>query len=156
MHPGASTILLVEDHHATRAFLADNLSADGYELLEADCAAQAEQLIETGFPDLAIIDLGLPDRDGLELVARVRGGDGVASRADPDLPILLLTGRTGELDRLRGFQRGADDYLCKPAYAVVCWGAGNSSRRSTGKMISPSNSFGAALRMAVARGCGSM
>jgi DNA-binding response OmpR family regulator len=114
MHPGASTILLVEDHHATRAFLADNLSADGYELLEADCAAQAEQLIETGFPDLAIIDLGLPDRDGLELVARVRGGDGVASRADPDLPILLLTGRTGELDRLRGFQRGADDYLCKP------------------------------------------
>jgi DNA-binding response OmpR family regulator len=114
MHPGASTILLVEDHHATRAFLADNLSADGYELLEADCAAQAEQLIETGFPDLAIIDLGLPDRDGLELVARVRGGDGVASRVDPDLPILLLTGRTGELDRLRGFQRGADDYLCKP------------------------------------------
>lgn len=114
MHQDPTTILLVEDHQATRAFLADNLSADGYELLEADCAADAEQLIEACFPDMAVIDLGLPDRDGLELLERVRGGDGVAGRSDPDLPILLLTGRTGELDRLRGFSRGCDDYLTKP------------------------------------------
>jgi DNA-binding response OmpR family regulator len=66
------------------------------------------------FPDLAIIDLGLPDRDGLELVREVRAADRVADRADPDMPMLILSGRTGELSRLRGFERGADDYVVKP------------------------------------------
>jgi DNA-binding response OmpR family regulator len=109
-----ATILLVEDHPATRTFLADNLSADGYELLEADCALDGERLIESGFPDLAIIDLGLPDGDGLELLRRVRQADRVAGRIDPDLPLLILSGRTTELDRLRGFSRGCDDYVIKP------------------------------------------
>ncbi len=107
-------ILIVEDHHATRTFLADNLIADGYEIVEADCAADGRRLIETRFPDLAIVDLGLPDRDGLELVSEVRSADGVAARIDPDLPLLVLSGRAGELDVLRGFHRGADDYLAKP------------------------------------------
>jgi DNA-binding response OmpR family regulator len=110
----AATILLVEDHPATRTFLADNLSADGYELLEADCALDGERLIETGFPDLAIIDLGLPDGDGLELLRRVRQADRAAGQIDPDLPLLVLSGRTSELDRLRGFSRGCDDYVSKP------------------------------------------
>jgi DNA-binding response OmpR family regulator len=110
----AATILVLEDHPTTRAFLADNLAADGYDVLEADCASHAERLIETHFPDLAIIDLGLPDRDGLELVGHVRGTDRVAGRVDPDLPILLLTGRTSEIDRLRAFSRGCDDYVTKP------------------------------------------
>lgn len=114
MEDEQATILIVEDHPATRSFLADNLSADGYDVLEADCASHAERLIEIRCPDLAILDLGLPDRDGLELLGRVRGGDPYVGRSDPDLPILLLTGRTGELDRLRGFSRGCDDYLTKP------------------------------------------
>jgi DNA-binding response OmpR family regulator len=109
-----ATILLVEDHRATRTFLADNLSVDGYELLEADCAADGERLLATRFPDLAIIDLGLPDRDGLELIRRVRQTDGANSRIDPDIPLLVLSGRTGELDRLRGFERGCDDFVLKP------------------------------------------
>lgn len=109
-----ATILLVEDHLATRTFLADNLAADGYEVLEAESAAEAHQLIETAFPDVAIVDLGLPDRDGLDLVRDVRASDRIAGRADPDLPILILSGRTGELARLRGFERGADDYVVKP------------------------------------------
>ena len=113
MDGAAATILVVEDHAATRTFLADNLTADGYELLEADCAEEAEQLLGTRFPDLAILDLGLPDRDGLELLRRVRGGDR-AGRSDPDVPILVLTGRAGELDRLRGFDRGCDEYVTKP------------------------------------------
>jgi DNA-binding response OmpR family regulator len=109
-----ATILVIEDHGPTRSFLADNLAADGYDVLEAGCASHAERLIETRFPDLAIIDLGLPDRDGLELLARVRGIDPVAARTDPDLPIVLLTGRASELDQLRGFARGCDDYVIKP------------------------------------------
>lgn len=110
----AARVLVVEDHPATRMFLADNLSADGYEPLAADCAAEAERLIETAFPDLAIVDLGLPDGDGLDLLRRVRAADRVAGQIDPDLPMIVLTGRAGELDRLRGFGRGCDDYVTKP------------------------------------------
>jgi len=65
-------------------------------------------------PDLAIIDLGLPDRDGLDLLREVRAGDETVSRLDPRVPVILLTGRAGELDRVRGFERGCDDYLVKP------------------------------------------
>ena len=114
MSQAPATILLVEDHPTTRTFLADNLSADGYEVLEAECARDAERMIASEFPDLAILDLGLPDRDGLELLSEVRESDRIAGRFDPDLPILVLSGRTGELDRLRGFQRGCDDYVTKP------------------------------------------
>jgi DNA-binding response OmpR family regulator len=110
----AATILVVEDDAATRTFLADNLTADGYELLVADSAAAGLRLLETKFPDLALVDLGLPDASGFELLRRVREADGVASRVDPATPLVLLTGRDGELDRVRGFERGADDYICKP------------------------------------------
>jgi DNA-binding response OmpR family regulator len=114
METGPATILVIEDHRATRTFLADNLAADGYELLEAETAAEARHLMETKFPDLAIVDLGLPDEDGLELLRHVRDTDRIAGRLDPDLPLLVLTGRAGDLDRLRGFDSGADDYLSKP------------------------------------------
>jgi DNA-binding response OmpR family regulator len=114
MDGAEATILVVEDHSPTRRFLADNLSADGYEMLEAGCVEEAQQLIETRYPDLAIVDLGLPDGDGLDLLRRVRAADRVADRADPELPILILTGRAGELDRLRGFDRGCDEYVIKP------------------------------------------
>ncbi len=114
MHVRSATILLVEDHLSTRTFLADNLSADGYEVIEADSVSEAQDLLHATFPDLAIIDLGLPDGDGLELLAHVRAADRVAGRLDPDLPLLVLSGRTNELDRLRGFDRGCDDYMLKP------------------------------------------
>jgi DNA-binding response OmpR family regulator len=114
MQEPSSTILIVEDHAPTRAFLAANLAADGYEVLEAGCAGDAEHAIASEFPDLALLDLTLPDRDGLELLGEVRSSDRIAGRFDPNLPILVLTGRTGELDCLRGFRRGCDDYLKKP------------------------------------------
>jgi DNA-binding response OmpR family regulator len=110
----AATILVLEDHKSTRTFLADNLSADGYEVLAAEDLGEAHHLLETAFPDLAIVDLGLPDGDGLDLLAHVRAADRIAGRLDPDLPLLVLSGRVGELDRLRGFDRGADDYMLKP------------------------------------------
>ncbi|MGZ4278035.1 MAG: hybrid sensor histidine kinase/response regulator [Solirubrobacteraceae bacterium] len=109
-----ATILVVEDDAATRTYLADNLCADGYELLVAGTVHEALELAGTRFPDLAIVDLGLPDASGLDLVAAIRSADGVASRVDPALPIVVLSGRAGELDRLRGFERGCDDYLAKP------------------------------------------
>src|SRR5215210_5817538 len=114
MTDDASTILLVEDDDATRTFLADNLCADGFDVLVADCARDGRRLLETKFPDLAVVDVGLPDGSGLDLVRHVREGDGLASRVDPRTPVLVLTGRAGELDRVRGFERGADDVVAKP------------------------------------------
>lgn len=108
------TILIVEDDRATRTFLADNLAADGFEPIGAGNAREAVRLMETRYPDLAIVDLTLPDRDGLELLRQVREADGVATRVDPLLPLLVLSGRVGELHRLRGFEKGADDVLGKP------------------------------------------
>ena len=110
----AATILVVEDDDATRTFLADNLTADGYDLLVAECARDGARLLETKFPDLLVLDVGLPDASGLDLLRRVREADGVASRIDPRTPVLVLSGRAGELDRVRGFDRGCDDYVAKP------------------------------------------
>jgi DNA-binding response OmpR family regulator len=109
-----ATILIVEDDDATRTFLADNLSADGYDLLVADCASIGLSLIERKFPDLALVDVGLPDASGFDLLRRVRSADGVASRMNPEMPLMVISGRASELDRVRGFDRGADDYVCKP------------------------------------------
>jgi DNA-binding response OmpR family regulator len=114
MEPRPPTILIVEDHRPTRRFLADNLAADGYEPLEAESASEGLRLMITKGPDLAVVDLGLPDRDGLDLLREIRTADETASRVDPRLPMILLTGRSGELDRVRGFDRGCDDYLVKP------------------------------------------
>jgi DNA-binding response OmpR family regulator len=111
---GHATILVVEDDDATRTFLADNLTADGYELLVADCAKDGLRMLEYKYPDLAVVDLALPDQDGLELIDRVREADGVASRLNPQTPLLVLSGRAGDLDRQRGLERGADDYVTKP------------------------------------------
>src|SRR4051812_39329006 len=119
MDDDPATLLLVEDDPLVRTFLADNLTADGYELLVADTVRDALRALEYKQPDLAIVDLGLPDGSGLELVRRVRAADGIASRLDPALPLLILSGRSGELDRVRGFERGADDFVGKPFALVV-------------------------------------
>ena len=114
MEDGRPTILIVEDDAPTRDFLADNLCADGYEPLVADCSRDGLRLLETKFPDLAIIDVGLPDGSGLDLIRTVRSADGLASRVDPRVPLVVISGRASELDRVRGFERCADDYVCKP------------------------------------------
>src|SRR5204863_40633 len=85
MDSPAATILVVEDHCATRTFLADNFAADGYDVIEAEGVSEARHLLARAFPDLAIVDLGLADGDGLELLTEVRTADRTAGRLDPDL-----------------------------------------------------------------------
>jgi DNA-binding response OmpR family regulator len=114
MTADAPTLLLVEDDPVLRTFLADNLTADGYELVVADTLRDGLRELEYKRPDLAIVDLGLPDGSGLDLIGRVRAADGVASRLDPALPLVVLSGRSSEIDRVRGFERGADDFVVKP------------------------------------------
>jgi DNA-binding response OmpR family regulator len=112
--PDPPRILLVEDDPALRTFLADNLRADGFACLLAETFRDGLRALEYQHPDLALVDVGLPDGSGLDLIARVRAADGIASRLDPATPLVVLTGRAGEIDRVRGFERGADDYVVKP------------------------------------------
>src|SRR3954469_11874247 len=126
-HDTPATILVAEDDATTRTFLADELSADGYELLVAESARDALRLLGTKFPDLVILDVGLPDGSGLDVVRRVRAADGAADRIDRDTPLLVLSGRCGEVDRVRAFEHGADDFLAKPFASVV---ARTGSRRA--------------------------
>jgi len=109
-----TAILVVEDDAPTRTFLADNLTADGYQMLVAGTLRDALRTLEYHRVDLAIVDLGLPDGSGLELLRKVRETGGAGARLDPRLPLLVLSGRAGETDRVRGFERGCDDFLTKP------------------------------------------
>jgi DNA-binding response OmpR family regulator len=114
MRPDTPTLLLVEDDPVLSTFLADNLTADGFELALADGLREGLRELELRRPALAIVDLGLPDGSGLELITRVRAADRVASRLDPLLPLVVLSGRSSEIDRVRAFERGADDFVAKP------------------------------------------
>jgi len=108
------SLLIVEDDGPTAAFLADNLAADGFNVATASGAGEGLRAIEVRHPSLVLLDLALEDGSGLDLLDRVRSADGMASRLDPDVPVIVLTGRASEADRVRGFARGADDYLVKP------------------------------------------
>jgi DNA-binding response OmpR family regulator len=107
-------VLVVEDDLPTRAFLVDNLTADGFRAVGASGAGEGLRAIEVRQPSLVVLDLGLVDGSGLGLLDRVRASDGLASRIDPDLPVIVLSGRAGDADRVRSFARGADDHICKP------------------------------------------
>src|SRR4051794_10538547 len=128
------SVLVVEDDAATAAFLADNLRADGFVVWCASGAAEALRALELRQPDLLLLDLGLESGSGLDVLDRVRSADASVSRIDPDLPVILLTGRSAEVDRVRGFARGADDYLCKPfSYPELVARVSAVLRRSAGR-----------------------
>jgi DNA-binding response OmpR family regulator len=116
IHDTPATILVADDDAATRTFLADELSADGFDPLVVESAADALRLLETKYPDLALLDIGLGAASGLEILRRLRAADGAVSRMDPDLPVLVLSGRCSEVDRVRAFECGADDFLAKPYF----------------------------------------
>jgi DNA-binding response OmpR family regulator len=127
-------LLLVEDDRHTSGFLADNLSADGFVVSTAAAPAEAIRAIEVRRPDLVLLDLMLDGGSGLDVLDRVRAADGLASRIDPDLPVIVVSGRTGEVDRVRGFARGADDYVTKPfSYAELVARVRALLRRAAGR-----------------------
>jgi DNA-binding response OmpR family regulator len=109
-----ATIVVCEDDDATLDLLCDHLTADRFEVLPAPSAADALRLCRYNHPDLLLLDLALPDASGLDVLRTIREADGVDSRFDPRLPIIVLTGRGGATDRVRGLDLGADDYVQKP------------------------------------------
>jgi DNA-binding response OmpR family regulator len=128
-------LLLVEDDPVIATFLADNLTADGYDVLLADTVLDALTLLEDERPDIAVVDIRLREGSGLDLIRRVRAADGVATRLDPSLPVVVLSGQAGELDRVRGFERGADDFVAKPfAYGELRLRIAAVLRRARGRV----------------------
>jgi len=98
--------LIVEDDRDIRRFVRTALEADGYRVAEADTVQRGVIEAGTRRPDLAILDLGLPDRDGIDFIREVR--------AFSSIPILVLSARVGEADKVAALDAGADDYLTKP------------------------------------------
>lgn len=103
------TILLVEDEPAIRTMVSMALERAGFEALEAGDAAEAERLLADRRPDLLLLDWMLPGISGVELARRLQRDE-----YTKDLPIIMLTARSEEDDRIRGLEVGADDYVTKP------------------------------------------
>jgi DNA-binding response OmpR family regulator len=109
-----ASIVVCEDDAVTLELLCDHLVADRFGVLPAPSASDALRLCRYNQPDLLLLDLSLPDASGLDVLREIREADGVDSRFDPQLPVIVLTGRGAQADRVRGFSAGADDYLTKP------------------------------------------
>jgi DNA-binding response OmpR family regulator len=109
-----ASVVVCEDDSMTLDLLCDHLSADRFGVLPAPSASDALRLCRYNHPDLLLLDLSLPDASGLDVLREIREADGIDSRFDPRLPVIVLTGRGADTDRIRGLDSGADDYMTKP------------------------------------------
>ncbi len=100
------TILIVEDEHAIRRFVRTALEGEGYRVWETGALRTAIQEAATRKPDLVILDLGLPDGDGMDFIRELR--------AWSSMPVVVLSARVEEYDKVEALNAGADDYLIKP------------------------------------------
>lgn len=106
MTVGMHLALVVEDDRAVQKVLRMMLEANGFRVTIAENCARGERDARAQVPDISIVDLGLPDQDGIELIKLVR--------AWSPMPIIVLSARTAEAQRLAAFEAGADDYVLKP------------------------------------------
>jgi DNA-binding response OmpR family regulator len=109
-----ATVVVCEDDAATLELLCDHLEADQFLALPAPGAADALRLCHFKAPDLLLLDLNLPDAPGLDVLREIRAAEGATGSFDPELAVIVVSGRSSEADRLRGLECGADDYIVKP------------------------------------------
>ena len=130
-------ILIVEDESNICTFLKASLESNGYQVVAASTCQQGIMMVSSHIPDLIILDLGLPDRDGVELIKAVR--------ASGSVPILVLSARSMESDKVEALDLGANDYITKPfgtAELVARVRAALRSRRSAeGLHATPGGTF---------------
>ena len=101
-------ILVVDDEAAVREVVSLYLKRDGYKVHQAADGKAALAVIHSKMPDLVVLDLMLPEVDGLEIMRQIRANPAL------DIPVIMLTARSQEVDRIYGFELGADDYVTKP------------------------------------------
>ena len=102
-------VLVVEDESDIRHLIVHHLERDGFRCREASTGVEALRAVRTSAPDLIVLDLMLPEMDGFEVCRRLRGDAGTAA-----IPIIMLTAKSDEIDRVVGLELGADDYVAKP------------------------------------------
>lgn len=100
-------VIVVEDHLDLRQVFLDALLQEGVDASAVSCAEELDEYMSAELINLIILDVNLPGESGFEIAKRVRA-------ADPNINIIMLTARTTEADRIRGYESGADFYLCKP------------------------------------------
>ena len=99
-------ILIVEDERRIANFMSAVLTANRYDTVLASCGREAQSMISSHCPDLIILDMGLPDMDGLEIIRNVRSWT--------QLPVIVVSARTHEREKVEALDAGADDYITKP------------------------------------------
>jgi len=107
MNMTEGTVLIVEDETPIRKLIAFNLQRSNFEVLEASEGKSALQLVKEDKPTIVILDLMLPDMDGFEICTKMR-------EINPQLPIIILSARGQDMDKITGLEIGADDYIVKP------------------------------------------
>ncbi len=107
------TVLLVEDEPAQREMLAYNLEAEGFDVITADNGEDGLILVDENDPDLIVLDWMMPQLSGIEVCRRLK-----SNSKTRQIPVIMLSARAEEVDRVRGLETGADDYVVKP-YSVI-------------------------------------
>ena len=107
------TVLLVEDESAQREMLAYNLEAEGFDVITADNGEDGLILVDENDPDLIVLDWMMPQLSGIEVCRRLK-----SNSKTRQIPVIMLSARAEEVDRVRGLETGADDYVVKP-YSVI-------------------------------------
>ena len=107
------TVLLVEDEPAQRELLAYNLEAEGFDVITADNGEDGLILVDENDPDLIVLDWMMPQLSGIEVCRRLK-----SNSKTRQIPVIMLSARAEEVDRVRGLETGADDYVVKP-YSVI-------------------------------------
>ncbi|MDR6104144.1 two-component system KDP operon response regulator KdpE [Agrobacterium larrymoorei] len=125
-------ILVVDDEPQIRRFLRPALAAAGYDVIEAENGADAIKAAATAAPDVIILDLGLPDMDGKDVIANLRGWS--------TLPIIILSARDRETEKIAALDLGADDYIEKPFGIGELTARIRTAMRHVGKSESPPSS----------------
>jgi two-component system phosphate regulon response regulator PhoB len=133
-----STLLVVDDEPRIIDFLVENLEADDYAVLTATSGEEALDVLANTHPDLLLLDVVMPGLSGYDVCRRVRTGDAVNDPWDPDVPIIMLSAKAEHTDRVRGLDRGADDYVTKPFHypellariAALLWRASRADTRT--------------------------
>ena len=121
-----AVVLVVEDEPPQKAILSYNLKAEGFDVLEAENGDKAMLLVQENLPDLIILDWMLPIASGIEICRRLK-----LRAATKKIPIIMLSARSDETDKVRGLETGADDYVTKPFSIVELMARVKSQLRRT-------------------------